>query len=597
MVIIQGIGIAPGVVTGKARIWKGSASAVGAPSGANEAQSANGVNGAAGPAAAPEAAQGAASAKTSPEESMRQFILAVSQAASELRDLMEVLGPKDISIEILDTHLELLQDPQLAQDVSDKIYNGHLSAQEAFLEVLQHYVLMFEEMPDPYLNARADDIKDIGNRILKYLLQGPSITPEDMSFPEGTILIAEDLSPTDVIKIDTKRVAGIVTQKGNSTSHAFIIARAKGIPTVTGCGPELMQITDSDFMMLDGGEGKVFLYPTKDTLDRYAGNGQTPKAKVIQLTPILTVSNNGKQIPVMANASGLEDVEQLWAQGAEGIGLLRTEWLFMGKDRFPDEEEQFELYSRLSLRSKGKPVTIRTLDIGGDKPLPYFPLPPETNPFLGYRGIRISMDHPGIFRTQVKAILRAAVFGSLRIMLPMIATMEELRWGKQQIATAIEELKHSGHAFEAAVPIGIMIETPSAALIADLLAKEADFFSLGTNDLIQYTLAADRMNEHVRGLYDPFHPSLWRLLSRIMEAAHAAGLKVSMCGEMAAHPLATIPLLGLGLDEFSVNPSDIPLIKNNIQKTSPGLAEKVLANILKMDHAQAIQSYLKEITS
>jgi phosphotransferase system enzyme I (PtsI) len=580
MVIIQGIGIAPGVVTGKARIWKGGAGAPGAP-----ARGLGESGGGAAPAdAVPEAEQGAVKAKFSHEEYLQQFNLAVSQASGELKDLMEVLGPEDISIDILDTHLELLQDPQLAQDVSDKIYSGHLSAQEAFLEVLQHYVLMFEEMPDPYLNARADDLKDIGNRILKYLLQGPSITPEDMSFPEGTILIAEDLSPTDVIKLDAKRVAGIVTQKGNSTSHAFIIARAKGIPTVTGCGPELAQIADSDFMMLDGGEGKVFLYPNKDTLDRYAGNGHTPKAKVIQLKPILTVSNNGKQIPVMANASGLEDMEQLWAQGAEGIGLLRTEWLFMGRDRFP-------------LKSKGKPVTIRTLDIGGDKPLPYFPLPEETNPFLGYRGIRISMDHPELFRTQVKAILRAAVFGSLRIMLPMIATMEELRWGKQQMAMAIEELKHSGHAFEAEVPVGIMIETPSAALIADLLAKEADFFSLGTNDLIQYTLAADRMNEHVRGLYDPFHPSLWRLLSRIVEAAHAAGLKVSMCGEMAALPLATLPLLGLGLDEFSVNPSDIPLIKNNIQKTSPGLAEKVLANILKMDHAQAIQSYLKEITS
>ncbi len=571
MVIIQGIGIAPGVVTGKARIWKGKPLGV--------------------------VGSGAVQAVTTPEEEVRRFDGAVSQAVLELKDLMTILGPEDLSMDILDTHLELLQDPQLAQDVSDKIQAYNLSAQEAFLEVLQHYVLLFEAMEDPYLKARADDIKDMGNRILKYLQQAPFPTQEEASFQAGTILIAEDLSPTDVIKLDTKVIAGIVTQKGNSTSHAFIIARAKGIPTITGCGSELDQISDSDFMMLDGGEGKVFLYPTKDTLDLYAGNGQATQAKVIQLTPTVAVSNNGKQIPVMANASGLEDLDRIWAYGAEGIGLLRTEWLFMSKDRFPNEEEQFELYSNLALKSKGKPLTIRTLDIGGDKPLPYFPLPPETNPFLGYRGIRISMDYPGLFQTQVKAILRAAVFGQFRILLPMIATMEELRWARKQVSIAITSLQSSGHAFESSVPVGIMIETPGAALIADLLAREADFFSLGTNDLIQYTLAADRMNEKVRQLYDPFHPGIWRLIKSIIDQAHAAGLKVSMCGEMAAHPLVTIPLLGLGLDAFSLNPTDIPLIKNNIQKTPPGLAEKVLANLLKMDHAKAVQSYLKEITT
>jgi phosphotransferase system enzyme I (PtsI) len=343
-------------------------------------------------------------------------------------------------------------------------------------------------------------------------------------------------------------------------------------------------------VLVDGNEGIAVLNPTDETMVKHT------QAKVIPITPPGMVVNDGKQIPVLANVSGLEDLDRIWAYGAEGIGLLRTEWLFMSKDRFPDEEEQFELYSNLALRSKGKPLTIRTLDIGGDKPLPYFPLPAEINPFLGYRGIRISMDYPEMFQTQVKAILRAGIFGQLRILLPMVATMEELRWGKKQLSIAISTLEASGHPFDDSVPVGIMIETPAAALIADLLAKEADFFSLGTNDLIQYTLAADRMNEKVRNLYDPFHPGIWRLIKSVVDAAHAAGLKVSMCGEMAAHPLTTIPLLGLGLDEFSLNPTDIPLIKNNIQKTPTGLAEKVLTNLLKMDHAEAVQSYLKEIT-
>jgi phosphotransferase system enzyme I (PtsI) len=482
-----------------------------------------------------------------------------------------VAGHKDVNgadrsekevVDILETHIELLSDPQIESEVFKKISDGKKNAHDALLEVIHETVQVFQQMDDEYMSARAADVQDIGRRILKNLSSAPSDTA--LIFGRDTIVIAEDLSPSDTISMDRTRVIGFATQIGGSTSHAAIIARSRGLPAVVGCGDALKSIKDNDTIVLDGHTGLVLINPDQDLIDEYniKRAAHIKKLKLLQsLTAISATTADGMKIKLLANISNAADMDQALDYGIDGVGLLRTELLFMGRNSFPTEEEQFMFYKTIALRSGNKPVTIRTIDIGGDKQLPYFGIPNEQNPFLGYRAIRICLDRKDIFLTQLRAILRASKFGKLKIMFPMIGNIMEIRSAKEILAEAKNELTKEGIGFDENMQVGIMIEIPSAAITADLLAKEVDFFSIGTNDLCQYTLAVDRMNEKIKDLYDPFNPGVLRLIRYTIEQAHKNKIEVGMCGELASDPLATLLLLGMGLDEFSMNAASIPFIK------------------------------------
>jgi len=445
----------------------------------------------------------------------------------------------------------------------------------------------------PARTARTADIKDIGSRILKHLNNTKTNTAR---FKPDSIIIADDLSPSDTITMDIKHVNGFATRTGSKTSHAAIIAKAKGIPAVVGCGDSLSTIQNDDVIILDGTSGLLYIDPAEETINEFRLKSeiqkqQSEKLKALKNRPAITT--DGKKVMLSANISGAADMDDVHENGGEGIGLFRTELLFMDRTSFPTEDEQFKFYKQAALQSKGKPVIVRTIDIGGDKQLPYFNIPAEINPFLGYRAIRICLDQTDLFITQLKAILRAGVFGDLLIMFPMISNIQEVRAAKNILEKAKEELLAENIPFKANMKVGIMIEIPSAAVTADILAKEVDFFSIGTNDLCQYTLAVDRMNEKITHLYDPFNPGVLRLINNILEQGRKHHIHVGMCGEMAGDPLAALLLLGMGLEEFSMSASSIPTIKNTIINHSEADAKQVYRAVMTMDSSDEITAYLK----
>jgi phosphotransferase system enzyme I (PtsI) len=519
------------------------------------------------------------------------FNMAIDAAVNELEAIK--LSLTGTGLDILETQIELISDPQIAEDVIEKIQSEKKTANDAVVEVIAGVVRVFESMDDEYMRARAADIKDIGSRILKHLNNTKTNTT---SFNQNTIIIADDLSPSETITMDINHVNGFATRAGSKTSHAAIIAKAKGIPAVVGCGDGLFAITNDDIIILDGTSGVLHINPTKETIKEFrlksgAQKQQSKKLKALKNTPAITT--DGKKVMLSANISGAADMEDVHENGGEGIGLFRTELLFMDRASFPTEEEQFEFYKQAALQSKGKPVIVRTIDIGGDKQLPYFNIPAELNPFLGYRAIRICLDQTDLFITQLKAILRAGVFGDLKIMFPMISNIQEVRAAKNILEKAKEELLAQDIPFKADIKVGIMIEIPSAAITADILAKEVDFFSIGTNDLCQYTLAVDRMNEKITHLYDPFNPGVLRLINNVIEQGHKHNIHVGMCGEMAGDPLATLLLLGMGLEEFSMSASSIPSIKNIIINSTEADAKQVYQTVMAMDSSDEITAYLK----
>jgi phosphotransferase system enzyme I (PtsI) len=464
------------------------------------------------------------------------------------------------------------------------------------IEVTAGIVALFESMDDEYMRARSADFQDIGNRILKYINRTGDTN--NRSFEPDTIVIADDLTPSDTITLDLNLVTGFATQAGSRTSHAAIIAKSKGLPAVVACGDELMTINHNDFIILDGLSGLVYVNPSEEIINRYSAKSasfrqQAEVLKKVKDKPAITA--DGRQVTLLANISNADDLEMVHDNGGEGVGLFRTEMLFMDRDSFPDEEEQFEFYKKAVLQAKGKPVIIRTIDIGGDKHLSYFNLPAELNPFLGYRAIRISLDQEGLFMVQLKAILRASAFGTVSIMFPMISNVKEIRDAKLILNKAKNELLEAGVPFSADVKVGIMVEIPSAAVTADILAKEVDFFSIGTNDLCQYTLAVDRMNEKITHLYDPFNPGVLRLILNVIEQGREHNIHVGMCGEMASDPLATLLLLGMGLEEFSMSAASIPAIKNIIINNTEAKAKQVCQQVMAMDSSENIIAYLKEI--
>lgn len=482
---------------------------------------------------------------------------AVEEAAVSLERLMEQAGN---AAEILGVQLELLYDPLWESEVIDRI-RRRSPAREAVLGATERVMNMFLEMEDAYTRERAADIRDIGNRLVR-VLDGAAL---EASPGEGEwIVVAEELTPSDTIGLNS-RVVGFVTHAGGATSHAAIVARLRGLPAVTGVSTAT--VADGDWVALDGETGIVLVNPSLAELGEYSLKKQAfaeRRRLLATLKDREAVTLDGVRIELLANIGSAADMEVSLAQGAEGVGLLRTELLFMDRDTLPTEEEQFQFYKRVLLHAAGRPVTIRTLDIGGDKPLPYMDLMPEANPFLGYRAIRICLDRPALFLTQLRAILRASIFGKCRIMFPMISGVRELLQAKAFVAVAQADLRAAGQPFDEAVPVGVMIEIPSAALTADVLAQTADFFSIGTNDLTQYVLAVDRMNEQIAGLYDPYHPAVLRLIREVIMQGHKHGIPVGMCGELAGDPRATELLLGMGLREFSMTAGSIPLVKEVI---------------------------------
>ena len=466
---------------------------------------------------------------------------------------------------VFDAHINMVRDPELTSQTLDQIKTERVSAAFAFDGVANQFVAMFEAMDNPYFRERAADIKDIKKRMLSHLLGVALNDPSTIN--EEVIVVAYDLTPSDTAQLDRNYVKGFATTIGGPTSHSAIMARSLEIPAIVGMGDVLESLQEGTYVILDGLKGVIIPNPTKEQLAEYETKRADFKAMreaLKQLKDEATVTVDGHHVELAANIGTPEDAFAAIENGAEGVGLYRTEFLYMDRTELPTEEEQFVAYKEVLEAMQNKPVVVRTLDIGGDKELPYLQLPHEMNPFLGYRAIRICLDRKALFRTQLRALLRASVYGKLYVMFPMIATVDEFREAKQALLEAKAELLAEGTQVSEDIQIGMMVEIPAAALLADQFAKEVDFFSIGTNDLIQYAMAADRMSEKVAYLYQPYNPSILRLIKMVIDASHKEGKWTGMCGEMAGDAVAIPLLLGMGLDEFSMSATSILAARKQI---------------------------------
>ncbi|HHV73824.1 MAG TPA: phosphoenolpyruvate--protein phosphotransferase [Thermoanaerobacterium sp.] len=498
--------------------------------------------------------------------------------------------------EIFEAHLMLANDPELYDSVVNMIKIDYVTADNAVNHVIEQHASVMESLDDKYLKERAVDLRDVGHRIINNIHGIVDVNLSELD--EDVIIIAKDLTPSDTATMRKEKVLGFATDVGGRTSHTAIMARSLEIPAVVGTGNVTKQVSDGDIAIVDGNEGVVIVNPTEDVLKEYEEKRDKYKIRVEKLKELKdlpAVTKDGRQSMLAANIGTPNDVEGALKNGAEGIGLFRTEFLYMNRNDFPTEEEQFEAYKYVAEKMNGKPVTIRTLDIGGDKKLPYLNMPDEMNPFLGYRAIRLCLDEKEMFKTQLRALLRASAYGNILIMYPMISSVVEVRKANEILNEVKEELDRKGIKYDKNIKVGIMVEIPSAAVTADLLAKEVDFFSIGTNDLCQYTLAVDRMNERIKDYYKPFNPAILRLIKNVIDASHKEGIFTAMCGEMAGDPLTTVILLGLGLDEFSMSASSIPNIKNIIRNVSYEKAKEFTEMVLKMSTPDEIEETARKI--
>ena len=465
----------------------------------------------------------------------------------------------DEELEVFDAHIAILSDPEMKSQIKDEIESQHVSAEEAMTDVTTNFANVLAAMTDnKYMQERAADVKDVAKRALSHLL-GKQL-PDIAAISEPVVIIAKEITPSDTSQMDAKFVKGLATDLGGRTSHAAIMARTLRIPAVVGSENVTSSVKSGDMVIVDGLHGNIIVDPSQAEIDEYQKKAtafEKERAEWAKLVDAPSASKDGKHFEIAANIGTPDDVADAVKQGADGVGLFRSEFLYMSSDHLPTEDEQFEAYKKAVVGMKGKPVVVRTLDIGGDKPLDYLPLPEEMNPFLGYRAIRICLHRPDIFKTQLRALIRASEFGPVEIMFPMIATLAELRQAKSIYQECKDELQKDHPGLGDNVKIGMMIEVPLAALYADQLAKEVDFFSIGTNDLIQYCFAADRGNDAVSYLYQPLNPAFLRLIKHVIDAAHANNTKAAMCGEMAGDQLAMPLLLGMGLDEYSMSASSI----------------------------------------
>ncbi|AYE59957.1 phosphoenolpyruvate--protein phosphotransferase [Lactiplantibacillus plantarum] len=493
---------------------------------------------------------------------------------------VENLGEEEA--EVFEAHITILSDPEMLGQIEGKIKDDKVNAEEALKEVTDTFISMFEAMTDnAYMQERAGDIRDVTKRVLSHLL-GVTL-PSPALIDSEVIVVAHDLTPSDTAQLDRKYVKGFITDIGGRTSHSAIMSRTLEIPAVVGSESATTDIKEGDTVVLDGINGDALVAPTDAEVADYQQKAKdfvAQKAEWAKLKNEATVSKDGKHFELASNIGTPDDMDGVLDAGSEAIGLFRSEFLYMNSSELPDEDTQFEAYKKVVEGMNGKPVIVRTMDIGGDKELPYLPLPDEMNPFLGYRAIRISLDRDDIFRTQLRALLRASHYGQLRIMFPMIATLDEFRKAKAIFEEEKAKLVAAGTPVADDIKLGIMIEIPAAAILADQFAKEVDFFSIGTNDLIQYSFAADRGNEQVSYLYQPYNPSLLRLIKHVIDAAHANGRFTGMCGEVAGDQIAVPLLMGLGLDEFSMSSTSVlktrSLMKKLDTKGMAKLADKAL---------------------
>jgi phosphotransferase system enzyme I (PtsI) len=530
-------------------------------------------------------------------EEVARFEAAISKAKAELETIrartFEELGEDKAAI--FSAHLLVLSDPELLNPVKEKIETESVNAEYALRETASMFITMFESMDNEYMKERAADIRDVTTRVLAHLL-GVSVSNPSM-ISEEVIIIAEDLTPSDTAQLNRKYVKGFTTDIGGRTSHSAIMARSMEIPAVVGTKSVTAEIQNGDIVIVDGLHGKVIVNPSVEVVAEYEkklAHFEAQKAEWAKLVNERTVTKDGHHVELAANIGTPDDVKGVLENGAEGIGLYRTEFLYMGRDQLPTEEEQFEAYKTVLERMEGKPVVVRTLDIGGDKELPYLDLPKEMNPFLGFRAIRLCLEMQDMFRTQLRALLRASVYGNLKIMFPMIATLDEFRQAKAILLEEKAKLQAEGIQVSDNIEVGMMVEIPAAAILADQFAKEVDFFSIGTNDLIQYTMAADRMNERISYLYQPYNPAILRLISNVIDAAHKEGKWAGMCGEMAGDAIAIPILLGLGLDEFSMSATSILRVRSQMKKLSKEEAARFKETILNMRTAEEVVAFVKE---
>ena len=502
----------------------------------------------------------------------------------------EELGAEEA--EIFEAHLLVLEDPELIGSAIDKIKTESVNAEYALNEIKEMFVSMFESMDNEYMKERAADIKDVTNRILRHIL---GIKVVDLSaLSEEVVLIAHDLTPSDTATMNKKMVLGFLTDIG---SHTAIMSRTLEIAAIVGLNDITSKVKDGDFVVFNGDTGEVIVNPDEETINKYTElkAKYEDERKALQLLkgkPSVTL--DGKHVELAGNIGTPNDIEGLIKNDAEGVGLYRTEFLYMDRDSFPTEEIQYEAYKAVLEGMDGKPIVIRTLDIGGDKELSYLSMEPEMNPFLGYRAIRLCLDRKDIFKTQLRALYRASVHGRLRIMFPMISSLEELLQAKEVVKEVLAELDSEGVAYAKDVEIGMMIEVPSAAVISDVLAKHVDFFSIGTNDLIQYTCAVDRMNQKISYLYNQFNPAVLRLIKTVIDNAHKEGKWAGMCGESAGDQKMIPILLGMGLDEFSMSPISILPARKLITSVKESDMKKLADDVLNMGTAEEIKSYIEK---
>jgi phosphoenolpyruvate-protein phosphotransferase len=496
---------------------------------------------------------------------------------------------------IFQAHMLMLEDPELLGAVRTAVEDQGVNAEAALSDAADMYARMLESLDDEYLSARAADVRDVAARVLRALL-GLSESPT-AGLAAPSVLLARDLTPSDTVLLDKSLVLGFCTAEGGATSHTAILARGLGLPAVVGAGPEVLAVPDGAMLVLDGSEGTLLVEPDEAALPAYRARQTAAATLQVQARRRAyqpAVTRDGHRVEVVANVGNVEGARAALEAGAEGVGLLRTEFLYLERDRLPDEEEQYRAYRAIADVFGEQPVILRTLDVGGDKDLPYLDLVQEMNPFLGLRAIRLSLTRPELFRPQLRAALRAGAGRNLKLMFPMVATVAEVRAARAVLEECRAELLAEGQSVAEGMEVGIMVEVPAAALMADRLAAEVDFFSIGTNDLSQYVLAADRTNAQVANLASGFHPAVLRLVRDVITAAHAQGRWVGLCGELAGEPLAIPVLLGLGLDEFSMNPPAIPLAKEVLRALTLDEARQVAQAALEQDGPEAVQALVRE---
>lgn len=524
-------------------------------------------------------------------EEKEKFEIALKEAKAAIEFLKEKTRENlgDSHAAIFEAHLMMIEDPEYIGGIESKLGEGR-DAVSAVSETTEMFAMIFKSMPDPYLSERAIDIEDIGRRLVGLLKGEKRFDPSDLT---EAVVVAVDLTPSDTAGLSSQKVFGIVTEIGGATSHSAIIAKTLGIPAVMGIKHAVEEMTEGEIVIIDGQAGDVILAPDEATLAHYVEKKKAIEAYRETLSAYLneaTVTKDGKHIEVSANIAKPHEAKAAMDGGAEGIGLFRSEFIFMDRPDAPSEEEQFEAYKEALSLMDGRPVIIRTMDIGGDKQVPYLNMEKEENPFLGYRAVRYCLDHEDFFKTQLRALMRASIFGKLRIMVPMIATVDEVRRVKALLEEVKQGLRAEGIAFSSEVELGIMIEIPSAALKAHILAKEVDFFSIGTNDLTQYTLAVDRMNANLSALYNPMDPAVLRLIDMTIKSGHAAGIWVGMCGNASGNPKMIPILLGMGLDEFSVSPVSVTEVRKTIMNLSAAALENLAQEAIMAENVSAVEA-------